>query len=109
MNEKNLHARLLNTHKIHRWKDPPHTSLLKCLRTGHLCLPGSLLSDSVVCAMYPMQVPVYNKKLMDKCSHCAAPFTISPECIEVVSFGRKRYQVINDTTVLKFGKFLCPS
>ena len=60
--------------------------------------------------MYPMQVPVYNKKLMDRCGHCAAPFTISPECIEVVLFGGfQRYQDISDTTVLKFGKFLCPS
>ena len=60
--------------------------------------------------MYPMQVPVYNKKLMDRFDHFAAPFTISPECIEVVLFGGLQgYQGYQDTTVLKFGKFLCPS
>ena len=53
---------------------------------------------------------MYNKKSMERYRHSAAPLTISPECIEVVSFGGVQgYQDTSDTTVLRFGKFLCPS
>ena len=51
---------------------------------------------------------MYNEKLMERYGHSAAPFTISPECIEVVLFGGvEEYLYISDTTVLRFGKFLC--
>ena len=57
-----------------------------------------------------MQVPVCNKKLMQRHNHSAAPLTISTACIEVVLFGGPlRHQYTCDTTVLRFGKFLCPS
>ena len=51
-----------------------------------------------------------NTKLMQRCYHSAASLTISPECIEVVLFGGKQElhgSPIADTTVLRFGKFLC--
>ena len=51
-----------------------------------------------------------NMKLMQRHYHSAAPLTISPECTEVVLFGglQEPYGLpIADTTVLRFGKFLC--
>ena len=51
-----------------------------------------------------------NTKLMQRCTHSAAPLTISPGCIEVVLFGglqKHNGPLIADTTVLRFGKFLC--
>ena len=51
-----------------------------------------------------------NRMLMLRLGHSAAPLTISPECIEVVLFGGLQgYQDTSNTTVLRFGKFLCPS
>ena len=50
-----------------------------------------------------------NKKLVQRFSHSAASFTISPECVEVVLFGGAdtSFQSIADTAVLRFGKILC--
>ena len=51
-----------------------------------------------------------NMMLMQRFDHSAAPLTISPECIEVVLFGGQQDvhgSPIADTTVLRFGKFLC--
>ena len=51
-----------------------------------------------------------NMKLMQRYDHSVAPLTISPECIEVVLFGGQQKfggSPIADTTVLRFGKFLC--
>ena len=48
-----------------------------------------------------------NKKLLQRCGHSAASFTISPECMEVVLFGGKKKlfeSLIADTAVLRFGK-----
>ena len=47
-----------------------------------------------------------NKKLLQRCGHSAASFTISPDCMEVVLFGGKNeyYDDIADTAVLRFGK-----
>ena len=47
-----------------------------------------------------------NKKLVQRCDHSAASFTISPECMEVVLFGGRNesFQSIADTAVLRFGK-----
>ena len=51
---------------------------------------------------------MYNKKLVQRYHHSAALYTISPECIEVVLFGGvQELENISDTTVLRFGKFLC--
>ena len=55
-----------------------------------------------------MQVTVYNKELVQRWSHSAASFTISPECMEVVLFGGQTTAVLGswiaDTAVLRFGK-----
>ena len=53
-----------------------------------------------------VQVAVSNKKLVQRCDHSAASFTISPECMEVVLFGgqNESLDVIADTAVLRFGK-----
>ena len=75
------------------------------------CL-NSNLEETLMCYVsytIIMQVPVYNEKLMQRWGHSAAPLTISPACIEVVLFGGVQRHHISDTTVLKFGKFLCPS
>ena len=51
-----------------------------------------------------------NMKLMQRYYPSAAPLTISPECIEVVLFGGQQKlsgPPIADTTVLRFGKFIC--
>ena len=50
-----------------------------------------------------------NTKLLQRCGHRAASFTISPECMEVVLFGGqdKYFLGIADTAVLRFGKVLC--
>ena len=48
-----------------------------------------------------------NKELVKRFGHSAASFTISPECMEVVLFGRKTTDSwIADTAVLRFGKVL---
>ena len=50
-----------------------------------------------------------NKELVRRCSHSAASFTISPECMEVVLFGGQKtvtVTLIADTAVLRFGKVL---
>ena len=55
---------------------------------------------------------MHNKKLMKRYCHSAAPFTISPECIEVVLFGGQQEiggSSISDTAVLRFGKVLYQS
>ena len=52
---------------------------------------------------------MHNKKSMERHYHSAAPFTISPECIEVVLFGGQQEPMgsrISDTAVLRFGKVL---
>ena len=50
-----------------------------------------------------------NKELVQRWSHSAASFTISPECMEVVLFGGRKEllgSLITDTAVLRFGKAL---
>ena len=56
-----------------------------------------------------MQVPVSNKKLVQRYGHSAASFTISPECMEVILFGGLKTVLgsIADTAVIRFGKVLC--
>ena len=52
---------------------------------------------------------MHNKKIMKRFYHGAAPFTISPDCIEVVLFGGLQEfggSSISDTAVLRFGKVL---
>ncbi len=54
------------------------------------------------------QIKMNNKKMLERCYHCAASFSINSDCNEVMIYGGRNSfyssEMMSDTAVLRLGK-----